>query len=126
MLRVRSNNRDYELPMGELYRDKFKEYIRDDVLDLSLVSSDKLYQVIDLLFGYVANSLTLFGIEYYPSDLIDEKKDILTRMSSVDRLQKYMAKEGKVDRSIEMIKNFLVVMLEHHEKLMNHDKGKVI
>lgn len=126
MLKAKLDNKIYELPLGDIYRDKFKEYIRDDVLDLSLVSSDKLYQVIDLLFGYVANSLTLFGIEYYPSDLIDEKKDILTRMSSVDRLQKYMAKEGKVDRSIEMIKNFLVVMLEHHEKLMNHDKGKVI
>ncbi len=126
MLKAKLDNKIYELPLGDIYRDKFEEYIRDDVLDLSLVSSDKLYQVIDLLFGYVANSLTLFGIEYYPSDLIDEKKDILTRMSSVDRLQKYMAKEGKVDRSIEMIKNFLVVMLEHHEKLMNHDKGKVI
>ena len=77
----------------------------------------------DKLFGFVANSLCMMDeSEGYPDELLDEKLNIRKRIDSVDRLQKYFYKNGNVEKSISMIKDFLIVMLVHNQKLMDFDK----
>ncbi len=126
MLKAKLDNKIYELPLGDIYRDRFTAYISGDLLDCDYLISERQYNAINLLFGFVANGLTIMGTEGYPPELLPEKQEILSRMSQVDHLQKYFAKQGQVDKSIELICKLLKVMLEHHEKLVHPNKEKVI
>lgn len=122
MLRVKIDDNIYVLPMSELYEEKFAQFINDGIIDFTSLRGEELYSNINNLFRWVANSMCMFDEDDgYPNDLYDEKKEIRKRMNSVDRLQNHFAELKEFDKSISIIKKFLVLMLEHYGKLMNID-----
>ena len=112
----------YILPLGDVYIGYFENVV-DDCIVFDELDIESNYKKMDKLFGFVANSLCMMDeSEGYPDELLDEKLNIRKRIDSVDRLQKYFYKNGNVEKSISMIKDFLIVMLVHNQKLMDFDK----
>lgn len=112
----------YILPLGDIYISYFENVV-DDCITFDEVDVESNYNKMDKLFGFVANSLCMMDeSEGYPEELLEEKLNIRKRINSVDRLQKYFYKNGNVEKGISMIKDFLIVMLVHNQKLMDFDK----
>ncbi len=122
MVRINIDGVIFQLPMSELYEEKFAQFINDGIIDFTSLRDEELYNNINNLFGWVSRSICMFDEDDgYPSELYDEKKEIRKRMDNVDRLQRHFVKTGDFDKSINVIKKFLVVMLEHYGKLINSD-----
>ena len=112
---VRLNNKDYELPLAELYIKDLNSYVRGNVLDFNDLDIDKKYKVVDYLFGYLCRTfiMTLGDIQdtnpdYKYSPAI---KDVRARMDSVDRMQKFCRETGKTEKAIELMNKFMIEML---------------
>ena len=115
MTYVRLNNKDYELPLAELYIKDLNSYVRGNVLNFDGLDVETKYKVVDYLFGYLCRTfiMTLGDIQdtdpdYKYSPAI---KDIRARMDSVDRMQKFCRETGKTEKAIELMSKFMVEML---------------
>ena len=115
MTYVRLNNKDYELPLAELYIKDLNSYVRGNVLNFDGLDVETKYKVVDYLFGYLCRTfiMTLGDIQdtdpdYKYSPAI---KDVRARMDSVDRMQKFCRETGKTEKAIELMSKFMVEML---------------
>ncbi len=115
MTYVRLNNKDYELPLAELYIKDLNSYVRGNVLNFDGLDVETKYKVVDYLFGYLCRTfiMTLGDIQdtdpdYKYSPAI---KDIRARMDFVDRMQKFCRETGKTEKAIELMSKLMVEML---------------
>jgi len=128
MLSIKMGNRIYELPLGELYRDRFIKYINGDILDLNNVNDSDKYQVYDSIFDFVAKSFTMiYGVMEEEGSFKYKKvsEDIRRRIDPVDRIQKFYIKNGQVDKSIKTISVFVEEMLKFNEMVKEEENRKV-
>ena len=115
MVYVRLNNKDFELPLAELYINDIKNYVHGGVLDFSGFDIETKYNVVDYLFGYLSRTfiMTLGDIQ----DTFPEHKyapaigKLRSRMDPVDRMQKYCRENGNTEKSVEIMCKFMEEML---------------
>ncbi len=110
MLKIRLNNRVYELPLGELYRDKFSIYIKDDILDLNNLETNIKYRKTNELFSSVKKCFQMFMRSYFeePSFKYGNKVQEITRKEEpTDHLQRFFAKNNNLEKSIELMNKLI-------------------
>ena len=128
MLNVRINKNIYELPLGDLYKKNFFEYIHDDVLELDSVTN---YRVYDELFDYVAKSFTvIYGTDEGKAFFINEADEeeafeLRRRMPSLDNLQRFFVKRREEGKAIRIIRDFLVELLAFNKRIMKDYSNKM-
>ena len=126
MLYYSINNKVYELELGDYYEDLASPYLHGQFLDFENLNLEEKYQQIDKLFGFVARSFVIaFG--GYPDEEPDYKyseeiREICRRISSVDRLQKFLHQRGNIERSIILINEFVEQILALREKMLTEEK----
>ncbi len=120
------NDRVYSLELGSFFENQVKDYIHGGFLEFDNLDLEERYQKIDYLFGFVERAFVAsFG------DIQDENPDykyaseiheITSRVPSVDRLQKYVHQRGNIERSIELIHEFMEQILSLRDRMLNEDK----
>ena len=131
MLQVKINNKIYELPLGELYRDRFSAHITKDILCFDNIEDNinLKYNKVSELFGFVTKSFQMVigsmeeDCNYkYAKDSLELRK----KVEPVDHLQRFYYKKGRLDKSIDLMNNLMEEMLKLYVKTMDEDRRKTI
>ena len=120
------NDRVYSLELGEYFENQVKDYIHGEFLEFDNLSLEERYKMIDYLFGFVERAFVAsFGDiqdEDPDSKYAEEIHEITSRVSSVDRLQKFVHQRGNTLRSIELINEFMDKILSLRDRMLAEDK----
>ncbi len=124
---VRLNNKDFELPLAELYISELKDYISGSVLDFERLDIKTRYKAVDYLFGYLSRTFIMTLGDLQDSNP-DHKyapviADIRKRMDSVDRMQKFCCETGKTEKAIELMCKFMEEMLTTWDAVKEEDRN---
>ena len=122
---ARLNDNIYNLPLGELYFDCFKDYVQDDILNLEamdLPDLKKRYELKDHLFGYLCNSFTILNESEF-KDTFPITNPICRRISSVDSMVKFLVKQGNYEAAIRKMDKFILEMLEASNKILGSNQN---
>lgn len=126
MLYYSIHDKVYEINVGDYYENKISNYRHGELLEFDNLDLEERYQKIDELFGFVVRAFVVaFG--GIPDDEPDYKyaeeiHGITSRVSSVDRLQKFVHQRGNTLRSIELIHEFMEQILSLRDKMLNEEK----
>ena len=127
MLKIKLNNRVYELPLGELYKDKFNIYINNDILDLNDLDTNIKYRKTNELFDFVTKSFQMFMYSYNqePGFKYSNKVlDITRKVEPTDHLQRFFAKNNNLDKSIEIMNKLIEEELAFYNSFIQEDSLK--
>ena len=119
MYYVKINDEFYELPAGKLYINYFKDVIKDNYITLDNLPINIKYEILKKLFDFICNTMTTLN------DGSDEINEVCKKMSSVDNLQSFLYKSGKVENAIKCIENFTTELLKLHSKLKNESSMRI-
>ncbi len=118
MLQVKIDDKLYELPLGELFKDRLSKYINDGIVEPDKLDDLHKYRVYDILFEFVAKAFTMIYGPMEDDNSFKSKSDaeksfdLRRRIASVDDVQRFIFERGNVRKSTELIKKFLVELLE--------------
>ena len=114
-MKIRINDSNYDLTnMSIMWDNDFKDYIKEDVIDVSNLELNDKYKVINKLFNNIYNDIVLLGND----------GDFLVfgqKIREIDQLQQFLFEKGNIDSAIKYLEDGITYMLNFYKKLQNED-----
>lgn len=114
MLNIKLNKEIYELPLGDSYRDKLNVF--SDNISIDGLSDYKAYKLLNKVYLCVSEALVSLEQNNCPLELEAERNEIFRNILPIFENQKQSAQQGFYSESNKLLKEFLLLMLNHYEK----------
>ena len=130
MLYYSVDGKRFELPLAELYQDRFANYIRGNEIIFDGLNEEEKYKKVDELFGFVTRTFvcTLGEMEESMPDFKYESEvhELRRKVSPVDNMQKFFHENGKTAKAIEMMNKSIMDMSLLSEKVCKEDEKEEV
>jgi hypothetical protein len=130
MTYVRLNGKDFKLPWEQMYIKNFQNCIKSGVLDFEGLDTETKYKYVDKLFDAIVKMFTIslgtLAIDNPEYRFAGEIKKICDRIDPVDHSQKFVYSDGRPEKAIELMTNFLEDLLTLKEYMDEEEKKEIV
>ncbi len=119
-MKIRINDNNYDLTNMSIMWDKdFKDYTKDDVIDVSNLELNDKYKATNKLFNNIYNDIALLGNDDGEFLVFGQK------IREIDQLQQFLFEKDNIDSAIKYLEDGITYMLNFYKKLKNEDVEEI-